>query len=185
MNIWLELIKLGAQLVGAIFIARLAVQWALERFKSEKSWERQVVALVDVVAAMGAMRRVTRRWLDDHYSQHDSTEEYNEQLRKLRREAELKVQEVSAAGRLILPSQLAEHIEITEKKLHATHECPNYEEMLSIELDILETRSEELIVLGRGIFDADAVRPPDPLLHPWQYLAHRNRLRLSYADDKP
>lgn len=182
MSIWLELLKLAAQLVGAIVVAKFAVKWALERFKSEKSWERQVTALVDVVTAMGAMERVARRWLDDYYSESKSTDAYMDQLQKLHRDAELKVQEVSAAARLILPKTLADHIELTERHIRSTGDCPNYEEMIALELEILETRSEELIHMGRAIFDADAVRPPDPVLHPMQFLHYRNEIRKSYGE---
>ncbi|OQP86009.1 hypothetical protein BTR14_13075 [Rhizobium rhizosphaerae] len=182
MNVWLELIRLAAQLVGAIFVAKLAVQWALLRFKSEKSWERQVTAIVDVVTAMGAMKRVSKRWLDDFYSDSNTTEPYMAQLRALHREAELKLEQVSAAARLILPEKLANHIELTERKLRSIDDCPNYEEMLILELEILDNRSEELITMGREITHTDRTDPPDAIIQPWKFLLHRKELRKSHRN---
>jgi hypothetical protein len=182
MNIWLELLKLAAQLVGAIVVAKLAVQWALERFKSEKSWERQLSALTDVIAALGAMTRVAKSWMSDYYDESRPTKEREEEQMKLYRGGELLLQSVAATARLILPSKLADHISQTENKLKSIGDNPNYEEWLIMELEILEERTDELIVMGRSIFDADAVRPPDPLLHPWLFLAYRNKARLSFSD---
>lgn len=183
MTWWIELLKLAAQLVGAIVVAKLAVRWALDRFKSEKLWERQATALVDVVTAMGAMERVTNRWLDDFYSNYGTTsDEYKQQLRQLHRDAELKLQAVSAAARLILPSEIAEHIRQTEKKLEAHNDCPNYEEELGMDLTVLRASSDELIKMGRRLFDADLDGPPDPIRHPWAFYQYRNAIRLSYAD---
>ena len=40
---WLfQTIKMAAQLVGALLIAGVAVKWALERYKKEKSWEERL-----------------------------------------------------------------------------------------------------------------------------------------------
>lgn len=55
---WLAL-KQVAPLLGALLVARVTVHWALERFKSEKIWERQLLALADVVAAIRRMQRAT------------------------------------------------------------------------------------------------------------------------------
>lgn len=184
MNVWIELLKLGAQLVGAAVVAKLAVRWALERFKTERSWERQMAALVDVVTAMGAMERVAKQRLDDFFSESRTGETRMLELRELHREAELKLQEVSAAARLTLPRRLADHISQTEDGLNEIEDNPNHEQSLLLELEVLETRSEELIEMGRSIFDADAASPPNPLSNPIMYIHHRNRIRLSYADEK-
>jgi hypothetical protein len=37
-QLW-EVIKLIIQFIGALLIARLTVQWAMGRFKSEKNWD--------------------------------------------------------------------------------------------------------------------------------------------------
>lgn len=182
MSFWLELMKLAAQLIGAIVVAKLAVQWALERFKSEKSWERQVAALTDVVAAMGAMTRCAKRWLNDYYQDGQPTKAREAELMKIYRDGELLLQQVSATARLILPKVLADHIANTEESLETTTDVPNYEEWLLLELEILETSIDDLIAMGRSIFDADAIRPPDPILHPVLYIRHRNKIRLSYDD---
>lgn len=55
---WLVL-KQIAPVLGALLVARVTVYWALERFKSEKLWERQLLALADVVAAIRRMERAT------------------------------------------------------------------------------------------------------------------------------
>ena len=46
MNVGLELAKLAAQFFGALVVARLAVGWALRRYKTEKTWERRLAAAV-------------------------------------------------------------------------------------------------------------------------------------------
>jgi len=57
-SFWGETFKLLAQLGGAILIARWTVKWALGRFKSEKTWERELGVMVDLVRNLAELRRL-------------------------------------------------------------------------------------------------------------------------------
>lgn len=48
-QIIIELARLSIQFLGAIAVARLTVSWALERFKSEKYWEKTFASYVELI----------------------------------------------------------------------------------------------------------------------------------------
>src|SRR5260370_10405133 len=60
-----ETLKLIVQFAGGLLIARVAVGWALDRFKSEKMWDRRITALADVMAALREMVRVLDKWMEE------------------------------------------------------------------------------------------------------------------------
>mgnify|MGYP005990694333 CR=1 FL=1 len=68
-TITFEVVKLGAQFSGALVVARLAVNWALRRYKSEKIWERQLAAFSDSVSALAHLRKVLHAEIDQFEEQ--------------------------------------------------------------------------------------------------------------------
>jgi hypothetical protein len=92
-----EITKLIAQLGGALLIAWLAVQWALNRFKSEKTWERGITAFADTVSALREMNRVYGIWLDHYFKQIDFGEKGNARLTERLQQAMRKFGEASSA----------------------------------------------------------------------------------------
>jgi hypothetical protein len=98
-----ELVKLAIQAAGAIFVARLAVRWALNRYKEEKTWERQLTAYADVIAALGDMRLIVGRWADETEGATNYTDEYKKLHQDRYRAAKRKFEEALAVASLILP----------------------------------------------------------------------------------
>lgn len=98
-----ELVKLAIQAAGAIFVARLAVRWALNRYKEEKTWERQLAAYADVIAALGDMRLIVGRWADETEGATTYTDEYKNLHKDRYRAAKRKFEEALAVASLILP----------------------------------------------------------------------------------
>ena len=98
-----ELVKLAIQAAGAIFVARLAVRWALNRYKEEKTWERQLTAYADVIAALGDMRLIVGKWSDEIEGGTNYTDEYKKMHQDRYRAAKRKFEEALAVASLILP----------------------------------------------------------------------------------
>jgi hypothetical protein len=98
-----ELVKLAIQAAGAIFVARLAVRWALNRYKEEKTWERQLTAYADVLAALGEMRLINGKWADEVEGGASYTPEYKQMHQERYRAARRKFDEALAVASLVLP----------------------------------------------------------------------------------
>ncbi|MBU1606832.1 MAG: hypothetical protein KKD08_08510 [Alphaproteobacteria bacterium] len=101
--VWFESIKLLAQLGGALIVARLAVGWALKRYKSEKLWERRLTAFTDVVTALSEMRRLYSIWEREIIYARRSSPERDDEHNRRYREAQDRLNETIAIGRLVLP----------------------------------------------------------------------------------
>ena len=112
-----EIVKLCLQFAGALLIARLTVSWALGRFKTEKSWERKVTAMADVLSALREMLRVLSIWEDREIRKASENERYEAELRQRWQTAEEKFKEVSSVAILVLPQEVADRIEALEKAL--------------------------------------------------------------------
>jgi len=101
-TITFEVVKLGAQFGGALVVAKLAVNWALRRYKSEKIWERQLAAFSDSVSALAHLRKVLHAEIDQFEEQggsHIDRDLYQKSWRTL--------EEVIATARLLLPLDVA------------------------------------------------------------------------------
>lgn len=102
-QIWLEVSKVLAQLLGTAAIAWFAVSWALRRFKREKTWEHQVAAYTRVAAAIGEMLVIVSQWLDDVEMGVNRTTPYSQRLRDRYSAAKVEFEQSIAVSRLILP----------------------------------------------------------------------------------
>lgn len=109
-----ELLKLAIQFVGALFIAKLTVRWALARFKTEKMWERQTTALADVLSSLSELDRIYDSLLYQYMMQreHDA-----QSLNRRADEAMKKFLGVAGVAALLLPKNFAGIIARLEVKL--------------------------------------------------------------------
>lgn len=147
-----ELIKLGLQLLGTLFIARLAVNWVLPRFKSEKAWERQLAAYSDAVAALSEMRRVLADEEDNEISRREISEEAAKEISVRWKEAKRRVESVSATARLLLPKKTADLLEKFERDLDRASAAGvhnQYYEVISAQWDVVKPTLDELVKQGR------------------------------------
>lgn len=115
---WWDFWKVAAQLIGALVVARLTVFWALRRYKSEKSWERQHDGLASAVQAISELERVIDRWSAEDQSRQYS-DEYSEELRQRFASAKRDLERSRAVGRLILPDRLSAILETFIRELDA------------------------------------------------------------------
>ena len=128
-QIWFELCKLALQAGGAIFVARLAVRWALARYKEEKTWERQLAAYVDVCTALGDMRLIIGKWADQEEGVVNYSEDFQSRMGERYHAAKKNMENTVAVASLILPREthnLLHQLEIDLEKV----KCPEdrYEE---------------------------------------------------------
>lgn len=149
MIVWLEAIKLGAQLIGAVVIARLTVKWALSRYKEEKVWERKLASYSDVIAAVGEMLRVTNEWLDDEELRRDRPD-LNEERSARYSTARRKLLEVTATGRLLLSSEAQGILAELNHNMDTIPKFDFYEDLLAHQSSVLESSLSELVGIGRA-----------------------------------
>lgn len=150
-NVLFELVKLVAQLVGAIAVARLAVQWALRRYKTEKAWERRLDAYVAAVRCIADMRLVIGQWIDEEIEARPS-QPVKELLQKERYAQSLRqLEEGIAAGLLLLPESTTKLLAGLEGKLKRARAMQSYVEDLEAQYAILNDALAALIADGRHV----------------------------------
>lgn len=103
---WLfESLRLLAQGAVAFIVARLAVRWALSRYKQEKLWERRLAAYSDIIVALSEMRRVNRLWYDDLICRRERDEDFSRQQEERYKAARLRLEETLAVGMILWACQ--------------------------------------------------------------------------------
>ena len=150
-----EAVKLIAQFGGAIVVARLTVRWALSRYKSEKVWERQLVAYSDAISGISELRRLNAAWFNDALLKIDRTQDAVVQRQQEYKAARRKVEEAIAIGILLLPVETQEILEtllnaLDERGLHNT-----WEDELEHDGAALKDAQAKLIRAGRPILGTD------------------------------
>ncbi len=109
-----ELSKMGLQLGAALLIARLTVDWALARYKSEKSWERETQAIADILVALAEMQRGLEQTLSAYAVNREvDTEPHLERYRNARR----RLDEVGAIAALILEDEIHVSLDVLGSRL--------------------------------------------------------------------
>jgi hypothetical protein len=155
-TIILEVAKLITQFVGAIVIARLAVTWALNRYKSEKTWERRLAAYVDVVSALSEMRLIVGRWYDEVILRHDVPSEQDAAQRERYQVSKRRFDEGIAAALLLLPKEVSESLSEIERGIERSRKGVSEEEDLDNLYGVLDDGLKRLVVNGRRILGVAA-----------------------------
>jgi hypothetical protein len=145
----IELAKLTLQLLGALIVARLAVKWALNRYKSERTWERQLSAYADAVTAVSEMRLVVGRWLDDEMEDKSDSEERKAEHEQRYRLARRRLEEGLAAAVLILPNRTADGLKQLMIDIDNAPRAETYFDHLEGQYSLLNQASNKLIEQGR------------------------------------
>ena len=161
-QIWLEVAKLAVQFVGAIAVARLAVRWALLRYKDEKTWERQLAAYVEVCTALGEMLLIVGRWADEIEG---AGRRYNDDFKKKMTErytaAKRNIENAGAVASLILPRETNSVL----SKLARDIDGIDFEDPFDAynhEYSFIEDALATLTVQGRSVLGFDALTAPKP-----------------------
>lgn len=145
-----EAIKLSAQFIGALVVARLAVNWALRRYKSEKTWERRLAAYVDAVAALSEMRLVVGRWMDEIENRREPSVEVTAKQRDRYQSARRRLEERMAAALMLLPGETADLLSGLGRKIEKAHQGEDEHTDLDAEYVVLSGTLSSVIELGRA-----------------------------------
>jgi len=158
--IWLEFLKLCVQLAGALIIARFAVNWALDRYKREKLWERRLASYADVVSALGEMLRINAEWYEEAINRRDQVKADEREQRY--KAAKRKLDEVTAVGQLLLPSRAVMVLHLLHSDLRVQPRHHGYEDALDWQGETLSKALHSLIDIGREDLSINFVQPcPD------------------------
>lgn len=112
-----QIVTLVAQFACALIIAKLAVNWALARYKSEKIWERQLAAYADVVSAIADRKVVVDRWVFEIEERTHPSEEHQDAQRRRYRAARQRFEDGVAMARLLLPDSTSTALAELERRL--------------------------------------------------------------------
>ena len=153
----LEAGKLAVQFFGAIAIARLAVMWALKRYKSEKTWERQLAAYVDAVTALSQMRLVVANWYDELIGALLVSSDTNVHQRERYNASKRKLEEGVAAARLLLPPDTAKLLAGLNEDIENARKGHDQVEDLDRQYAILDRALNRLIDEGRKVLGRDVL----------------------------
>ena len=148
-TIWIEILKLAAQFSGALVIARLAVTWALRRYKSEKLWERRLGAYVDTLAALGEMRLVVGRWHDELISARQANDEQSAAQLSRYQAARRRLDEGVATAALLLPPSSARLLTGLDRDIERSRKGQDQVEDLDAQYGVLDRTIVELTAQGR------------------------------------
>jgi predicted HTH transcriptional regulator len=144
-----ELVKLALQFPGALIVARLAVKWALSRYKSEKTWERQLSAYADAVTSVSEMRLVVGRWIDEEIESKPESEDSDTEHLNRYRTARRQLEEGLAAAVLILPEKTSAGLKQLMIDIDTAPRAESYLDHLEGQYSLLSQASKALIEQGR------------------------------------
>jgi hypothetical protein len=145
-----EVPKLVLQLLGAAFIAWLTVRLALRRFKSEKTWERQISTLADLLVAIEEMHRIAEFRLNAEIEHREIREEQQNDLGTSYGNAMSDFEKGAAMAAVLLPPNIYGIV----KQLHttlATYEPDSLFDLYETKGFALEKAREQLIEAGRKL----------------------------------
>jgi hypothetical protein len=182
--LWLELLKLALQLAGALFVAKRTVQWALNRYKFEKEWERQTSSVISTMTALGDMKASINVWMHDIARNVERNPDDEAKIYARYLEGKSKLEQMTAIAQLTLPEELAARILRIRRDVEKCAEGGDQFERLDSEGFCLSTAQNDIVGLARSLFIGLQVPPPEPFSDLVGWLRYRNKVRLSYADEK-
>ncbi|MHA0333705.1 hypothetical protein [Sphingomonas aquatilis] len=145
-----EVVKLAAQALTALVVARLAVRWALSRFKQEKVWERKLAAQSDILVALAEMRRVYGRWIDEMETHSGADEAADREHQERYRAAKRKLEEAMPLAQLLLPVGVTRILEKLEQERAALFTGDMYVDY-NRHYSLLDDAIAELVQDGRQL----------------------------------
>ncbi|WP_316159322.1 hypothetical protein [Bradyrhizobium sp. SZCCHNRI3042] len=145
-----DILKLSVQGIGALVFARLGVVWAVEKFKSEKRWERDANTFSEALAALREMNRANDILWDDETGARSRSEQSLKDVGERWRVAK-KQFEAAAARSVFLPKEISSIILQLEADLanQPTHDswADSIEHEGKLILDALQTLERKIHLL--------------------------------------
>jgi hypothetical protein len=145
-----ECVKLAAQAITALVVARFAVRWALDRFKQEKVWERRLSAQADILVALAEMRRLYGRWIDELETHRTVGEETDREQRDRYRASARKLEEAMPLAQLLLPPETCRILLKLERERENLYTGNQYDDF-NRQYSLLDDAITELIQDGRQL----------------------------------
>ncbi|MFG1375329.1 hypothetical protein [Xanthobacter autotrophicus] len=143
-----ELIKLIIQFGGAFFIARVTVNWALYRFKSEKIWEKKILTYTDIISSLYEMKIINEEWLHDDLTNRNRPDRVNKLRRENYDKSENKLNVAIALGNLFFSEQLNQTLLETKKRLaHNNANC--FQEEIEHDIEVISSALDAAIMEGK------------------------------------
>ncbi len=145
-----EFVKLAAQAITALVVARLAVRWALSRFKQEKIWDRCISAQVDILVALAELRRVYGRWIDELETHRSVTDETDREHQDRYRAAARKLEEAMPLAQLLLPPEISKTLQKLEQDRENLYTGDQYHDY-NKQYSLLDDAIAKLVQNGRQL----------------------------------
>ncbi|MEZ0495384.1 hypothetical protein ACAX61_03680 [Sphingomonas sp. IW22] len=145
-SIWLEIAKIAAPFVAAA----LALAIGSWRFRSERRWEKRLLAYVDAVAALREMRSVRQIEYNAVLLRRELSDQNHAELAERYRAARNRLNEATAAALLLFTKrESAPLVGLEEALRHISETETSYEGMLDHELAVLKRGLDEVGRLGQ------------------------------------
>lgn len=98
--------------IAAILSAALTAHWALQRFRSEKWWEKKVQTYTDIARALFLVKRYVDDWLESYEQKFSRTEEYKARLLEDWHQGARAVEEATVIGTFVISPEAARVLDI-------------------------------------------------------------------------
>ena len=143
-----DLAILLLQLSGALLVARLAVRWALRRYKSEKTWERRVSAYAEAIESLAAMKKILGVWEDQALCHSTPSDEYERDLNSAFSASKRQLEKVTAVAKLLLKKNASDILVDLEMAMRAENH-DNFFEHIQAQWGLVDKALSALIDQGQ------------------------------------
>jgi hypothetical protein len=107
----------AALLVGGFGV--LTLRLGLNKFRSEKWWERKAAAYVAIIEALHGMQAYTKAMIDEAGSDYELSDEYKTSLSDASMAGEVEIRKAATIGPLLMSNHAAEILAWLVKELDA------------------------------------------------------------------
>ncbi|MBY5374597.1 hypothetical protein ELG72_28055 (plasmid) [Rhizobium leguminosarum] len=179
----IELAKFIIQFIGALLIAKLTVNWALDRFKSEKFWERRLSAYGEIISSLTEIRSALDERIDDFKEEPELTPEDEERIAQRAHKAMIRLGDIHATAALLLPRETELTLTRFGEQLQRITEDASGLETSTLDRHALVIETLDKINLqARSSLGIRPTNPPILLEDPFAWFRHKNEIRKSYGD---
>lgn len=156
---WKSVMTMILTLGVTTFTAWLTVRLALNRFKSERLWDRQLSTYSDLIEALSEMDRVNGIWLDREMEQRDENKEYEAELSERYKTAKRRFESTSATARFILGAEVEAAIKGIEDGIEASRQAQSYFDSIDTAGAAISKGRDRILELARANHRLNAKAP--------------------------
>jgi hypothetical protein len=180
----IELAKLIIQIIGALLIAKLTVNWALDRFKSEKFWERRLSAYGEIISSLTEIRSALDERIDDFKEEPELTPEDEERITQRAQKAMIRLGDIHATATLLLPRETERTLtRFGEQLQRITEDASGFETSTLERYDLVIETLDKINLQARSNLGVRPANLPALLEDPAGWFRYKNKLRKSYGDN--